>query len=136
MLPSRQSSSGRSPRSSRSKRGETAIDRKQSALVEKEEQLRKQQEKLKQLIEDAPRMREEQARRRREELASDTRLTSRRSLGDRRYNVSAVAISPSFGTRRLRSEKRDGKLLFVFLCVVLMVLVYWICQLFAPHFAR
>ena len=114
----------------------TVLHRKQQALREKEEQLRAETEQLKQLIEDAPRLREEQARRRREELASDTRLTtSRTSLGDKRYEAS-VAGTANLGNRRLRREKRDGKLFFIFLCVVFVGLVVWIYQLVNTYLQR
>lgn len=129
-------SSRRTPNSRASKfakRGETALDRKQAALSETEKQLQLKTEQLKQLIDDAPRLREEQTRRRREQLAADTRLTSRRSLADPRHTLSAtITMNPSFGTRRLRSERRDGKLMFVFLCFVLTVIFYSIWA----HFAR
>ena len=113
----------------------TPLDRKQQALREKEEQLKEATEQLKQLIEEAPRRREEQARRRREQLASDTRLPSRTALVDKRYtyNASTVAESPLLGTRRLRSEKRDGKLFFVFLCVVFCGLAIWLWQLVSGY---
>ena len=104
------------------------LDRRQEALREKEEQLKQATEQLKQLIEEAPRRREEQVRRRREELAGDVRLPSRASLADKRFDSFAVA-NPAIGKRRLRSEKRDGKLFFVFLCVVFGGLLIWIYQL-------
>ena len=110
----------------------TPLDRRQQALREKEEQLKAATEQLKQLIEEAPRRREEQARRRREELAGDYRLSSRPSIPDKRHNAITRAES-SFGKRRLRSEKRDGKLFFIFLCVVFAGLMVWIYQLVWTH---
>ena len=145
-LPRRSSKSGKTSRILRPakpargtaanlERNATPLDRKQQALREKEEQLRAATEQLQQLIEDAPRRREEQARRRREELAGDTRLSSRTALIDKRYNVSTTADS-SLGKRRLRSEKRDGKLFFIFLCVVLGGLIVWIYQLVLSQLQR
>ena len=122
-----------SPRknSSRSARSATPLDRKQEALREKEEQLKQATEQLQRLISEAPRLREEQTRRRRAHLASDTRLT-KGALVDIRYNTTTTADS-SLGKRRLRSEKRDGKVLFIVLCVVFMILATWVFRLVATH---
>ena len=118
-----------SPRkkSSKSARSVTPLDRKQEALREKEEQLKQATEQLQKLISEAPRLREEQTRRRRAQLASDTRL-SKTALVDIRYNASASA-NPSLGKRPLRSERRVGKFLFLFLCVVLLSLVIWLSKM-------
>ena len=100
-------------------------------MREKEEQLKQAAEQLQKLISEAPRLREEQTRRRRAHLASDTRL-SKGALVDIRYNASTTADS-TLGNRRLRSEKRDGKFLFIFLCVILLALVIWISQMVMAH---
>jgi len=105
----------------------TPLDRKQQALREKEEQLREATEQLKKLIEEAPRRKEEQARRRREQIASDTRLPTRPAILDKRFDVS-VTMDSTLGSRPLRSEKRDGKLYFIFLCVVFIGLLIWLTQ--------
>ena len=118
-----------SDRQGKSRGGKTSpLDLKHQALRETEAKLRKHQEELERLIHEAPRLREEQTRRRREELAGDTRL-SRTSLVDKHaYHVSTMA-NPTFGQRRLRSEKRDGLWLFLFLITVLTSIVFWICRL-------
>ena len=114
----------------------TPLDHRQQALREKEEQLRAATEQLKQLIEDAPRRREEQMRRRREQLAGDTRLSgTRTALGDKRYDANVIT-NPSLGKRPLRREKRDGKLFFIFLCVVFAGLLVWIYQLISAYLQR
>ena len=88
---------------------------------------------MKRLIEEAPRIREEQTRRRREQLAADPRL-SRTTLVDKRaYHASVATADPTFGHRPLRSEQRDGRWLFVCLCFVLMVIVFWFCNQFMGH---
>lgn len=109
------------------KKSATPLDRKQQALRETEEQLRKQKEQLERMLHEAPRLREEQNRRRREEFATEPRL-SRTTLVDKHVYNSTVA-RPGFGSRRLRSEKRDGLYLFLFLIAVLASVVYWICHL-------
>ena len=122
-----------SKRSRPAKVAATSLDLRQQSLREKEEQLRKQEAELKRLIDDAPRIREEQTRRRREQLAADPRL-SRTTLVDKRTYKASVAADFGTSAPRLRSEKRDGKWMFIFLCGVLTVIVFWFCQFFVSHF--
>lgn len=125
LTPSRSPNSGKRGKPQKGSQSATPLDLKHQALRETEEKLRKAQEQLERLIHEAPRLREEQTRRRRAELAGDPRL-SRSSLVDKHaYHVSTVA-NPTFGQRRLRSEKRDGLYLFFFLIAVLVSIVYWI----------
>jgi len=115
-------------KSLKSAKSGTPIDRKHQALRETEEKLRKHQEQLERLIHSAPQIREEQTRRRREQFATEPSL-SRTTLVDKHaYHVSTMA-NPAFGRRRLRSEKRDGLYLFLFLIAVLVSIVFWIFQL-------
>jgi len=117
------------------KRGGTALDRNRAALSEKEKQLRMKSERLQALLQEAPRLREEADRRRHEVLAGDTRLAPvQTSLVDRRHQVSTASVERDFGTRRLRFEKRDGKLLFLFLCFLLLLLTYGIWQVLRHTF--
>jgi len=123
---------GKSPKhgktGKRSAKHATPLDRKHEALRETEEKLRKQKEQLERLIHEAPLLREEQTRRRREQFATEPRL-SRTTLVDKHvYHASAIS-NPAFGHRRLRSEKRDGLYLFLFLIAVLASVVFWICRL-------
>lgn len=104
------------------------IDRKQQALRETEEKLRRDKERLERLLKEAPRLREEQSRRRREEFAHDPRFTRSATMDRHVYN-SSIAGNPSFGRRPLRSEKRDGLYLFLFLVAILASIVFWICHL-------
>jgi len=128
LFPRQSPNSGNQGKPFKGSKNGTPLDRKHQALRETEEKLRKHQEQLERLIHEAPRLREEQTRRRREELASDTRL-SRTGLVDKHvYHVSTMA-NPAFGQRRLRSEKRDGLYLFLFLIAVLASIVFWICRL-------
>lgn len=128
MLFPRQSPNSDRQGKSRGGKNTSPLDLKHQALRETEAKLRKHQEELERLIHEAPRLREEQTRRRREELAGDTRL-SRTTLVDKHaYHVSTMA-NPAFGQRRLRSEKRDGLYLFLFLIAVLTSIVVWICRL-------
>ncbi|MEI6351455.1 MAG: hypothetical protein WCP06_10155 [Verrucomicrobiota bacterium] len=122
-----------SPKRSRpAKAAATSLDLRQQSLREKEEQLLKKEAELKRLIDDAPRLKEEQTRRRREQLAADPRL-SRTTLVDKRRYHASVTADGAVGGRRLRSEKRDGKWMFIFLCALLTVIVFWFCQFFISH---
>jgi len=120
--------SGKPGKAKKSAKGGTPLDRKQQALHETEAQLRKKKEQLEQLIQDAPKLREEQTRRRREQFASDPHL-SRTTLMDKHAHHVSTMANPGFGRRRLRSEKRDGVWLFLFLIIVLACIVYWIFRL-------
>lgn len=100
----------------------TPLDAKQKALLETEAQLRSRTEELERLIESAPKRREELERKRREEvLVGNQTLFSGAALRDRRYDV-AVADTPPVSSRRLRSERRDGRFLFLVLLFVLLAL--------------
>lgn len=118
---------GKPGKSKKNTRTGTPLDRKQQALREAEEKVRRDKEKLERLLQEAPRLREEQTRRRREQFAQDPRFTRSATL-DRHVYHSSVA-NPTFGHRRLRSEKRDGLYLFLFLVAILASIVYWICHL-------
>lgn len=126
--PTPKASASKPSRAKGSAKSATPLDRRQQALRDKEEQIRRQQEELERLIHEAPKMREEKTRRRREALAADPRLSRTALIDKRRYDVAITADRP-LGSRRLRSEKRDGQFLFLFLCMVLASLVFWIAKL-------
>jgi hypothetical protein len=128
LQPRRRPTPSRPARGKGSPKSATPLDRKQQALRDKEDQLRRQQEELERLIHEAPKMKEEKTRRRREALAADPRLSRTALIDKRRYDV-AITADRALGTRRLRSEKRDGQFLFLFLCLVLASLVIWIAKL-------
>lgn len=104
----------------------TPLDRRQQALREAEEKLRQDQARLERLILEAPQKREETSRRRREQLSSDPRLSRSAPMDKHVYHATA---NPAFGHRKLRSEKREGLYLFLFLIAVLASIVFWICHL-------
>ena len=113
---------------SKSAKNATPLDRRQAAIRDAEEKLHKRKEQLERLILEAPKLREEQERRRREQFATEPRL-SRTALVDKHVYHAETVANPSFGRRRLRSEKRDGLYLFLFLIAVLASVVFWICRL-------
>src|SRR3954468_11463615 len=93
------------------------IDEKARALAEQEAQLRAQMESVQKLIEEAPKIAEEQRKLRREELINrasrtEARSGSRAALPDRRFEANVAAPAQR---RRLRAERRQGRLTFFFL---------------------
>ncbi len=121
----------RSNPSSKPPKTSSSLDRKQQALREKELQLQKKKEQLNQLINEAPQRREEYAERRRRRLASDSSLAPK-PLGDKRYEAVVTTETP-IGQRMLRAEKRDGKLVFLVLCAVLVMVLIWVTRLVMSH---
>ncbi|HWL53053.1 MAG TPA: hypothetical protein VNQ90_11500 [Chthoniobacteraceae bacterium] len=121
----------RSNHSSKPSKASSSLDRKQQALREKELQLQKKKEQLNQLINEAPQRREEYAERRRRRLASDSSLAPK-PLGDKRYEATIAGEMP-MGRRMLRTEKRDGKLVFLVLCAVLVMVLIWVTRLVMSH---
>lgn len=117
---------GKPGKSRISAQSKTALDVKQQALREKEEKLRLHQLQLERLIHEAPKMKEEQARRIREQRAHDPRLSNTVIMDKHAYHVSTMA---NLGRRPLRSEKREGLFLFLFLIAVLASIVFWIFRL-------
>ena|SRR5438270_7206673 len=106
----------------------TPLNVKQDELAQREVQLRDEMQKLERMIADAPRIAEEKTRRQREELL--TRATEGRSrldasvaLRDRRWGDEG-----SLGGRRgsLRKERREGRIVFVVLMIVLAGAVLWL----------
>jgi hypothetical protein len=105
------------------------IDEKARALAEQEAQLRAKMESCQKLIEEAPKLAEEQRKLRREELINrasrtEARHGSRAALPDRRFGYEANVAAPA-QRRRLRAERRQGRLTFFILLLTLAGLVSW-----------
>ena len=96
----------------------TSLDRKQAALRQAEEEVRRKKENLERLISDAPRRREEVARRLRDEYNRDSRFVPPEDI-----------ILRTRTSRRLRSERYEGRWLFLLLVGVLGAIVVWIIKL-------
>ena len=112
----------------------TTLDQKQQELALQETALRDQMEKLERMISEAPRVAEETTRRQREELlqrASEGRgrLDVSVALQDKRYGDDGFD-----GRRRgsLRKERREGRIVFLVLVILLTALVIWLVSHF--HF--
>jgi len=107
----------------------TPLDARRRSLAEEEAKLREQMEQNQKLIEDAPKIARERARQRSEELITratrtDARPGSRAALIDRRFYEVNVAAPAQH--RRLRSERRQGRLLFFLLLLLFCAAIFWL----------
>jgi hypothetical protein len=110
----------------------TPLNQKQQELALQETAVRDQVEKLERMIAEAPRVAEETTRRQREELlqrASEgrSRLDVSVALQDKRYGDDSID-KPRRGS--LRKERREGRIVFLVLVIVLTAVVIWL----ASHF--
>ena len=116
----------------RSPKPGTPVDDKQQELARRESQLREEMQKLERMIADAPRVAEETSRRQREALLArategGSRLDVSIALQDRRYRDGGAYN----GRRRsLRKERREGRIIFLVLVVVLAAAVLWLVSHF------
>jgi hypothetical protein len=112
----------------RSSRSASTLDQSKQDLARRESELRDQMEKLERIIADAPRVAEEMTRQQREELltrASEgrSRLDASVALQDKRYGDDAgSARRPG----ALRKERREGRIVFILLMIILVALVIWL----------
>jgi hypothetical protein len=111
----------------------TPLNQKQQELALQETAVRDQVEKLERMIAEAPRVAEETTRRQREELLE------RASEGRGRLDVSVALQDKRYddgfdGRRRgsLRKERREGRIVFLVLVILLTALVIWLVSHF--HF--
>ena len=111
----------------RSPNSGTPLTEKQQELARRESELREKMQKLQRVIAEAPRRAEERSRQEREELLQrargDSRLNVSMTLEDRRYGDSD-GYSPRRGA--LRKERREGRIVFVLLVIVLAAAVLWL----------
>ncbi len=106
---------------------ESPLDAKKREIAEQEARNRAEMEKCQKVIEGAPERAEKLAQAKRDELTARASQTDRRrasstSLPDSRYTMEANAAAP----RRLRAERRQGRLHFFLLLLVLLGLTYWL----------
>jgi len=107
-------------------RSTTTLDQTKEQLAQQESELRDQMQKLEKMIAEAPRLAQEVERRQREELltrASEgrNRLDVSIALHDKRYETGVEQPRGS-----LRKERREGRIVFLVLVVVLAAAVIWI----------
>ena len=106
----------------------TTLDQSKEALARQESELRAQMQKLEQVIEQAPRVAEELSRRQREELLrraneGGARLDVSLTLQDKRFRDSSSDSRPHGA---LRKQRREGRIIFVLLVIVLSLVVIWL----------
>lgn len=117
-----------------SKRSASPLDAEQKSLAAQEEKVRREVEKLESMIKDAPRRAEELKRRKQEELMMRTAYASPRidsrpmSLVDKRYEVHTAAMPRR--RRTLKSERRQERLKFFVLFVILVLVAIWLYSTF------
>lgn len=116
--------------SGKSGKSGSPLDDRQRKLLAEQEKVRQKMEQLSRVIEEAPRIKEELARARRDELLTDRstrahhRLNST-TLVDHRYSEFAGG-TPSRARRPLKAERRQTRLMFFGLLLLLFVLVVWL----------
>src|ERR1700720_2285189 len=109
-------------------RSASTLDQTKQDLARRESELRDKMEKLERMIADAPRVAEEMTRQQREELltrASEgrSRLDASVALQDKRYgDDGGSARRPG----ALRKERREGRIVFILLMIMLVALVIWL----------
>jgi len=108
----------------------TPLDAQARALAEREAKVRAAMQKYEKLIEEAPKIAKQRAQAEREAVirrASHTerRLSSRAALPDRRfgYEVNVAVVAKR---RRLRIERRQGRLTFFVLLLVFALVLCWV----------
>ena len=106
----------------------TPLNDKQQELALRESQLRDQMQKLERMIQEAPMVAQERSRQQREEILSrategGSRLDVSIALQDRRYRDGGAYNRPR---RALRKERREGRIVFLVLVVVLAAAVLWL----------
>lgn len=106
----------------------TALDAQQRALKEEERKIKERMAKCQKLVEDAPRIKAERDREKREELIRRSARTVRhpgggKSLPDRRFEVNVAAPAQQ---RRMRAERRQGRLMFFVLLLTLAAAVSYL----------
>ena len=106
----------------------TPLNAKQQELALRESQLRDEMQKLERMIQEAPIVAQERTRQQREEILSrategGNRLDVSIALQDRRYRDGGAYNRPR---RALRKERREGRIVFLVLVVVLAAAVLWL----------
>jgi hypothetical protein len=119
------------PRSSKAGKSGGPLDERQRQLLEEQEKLQQKMAQLNRVIEEAPRIKAERVRARRDELLVDRstrahhRLNST-TLADHRYGDFAAGAPSRARRRPLKAERRQTRLIFFGLLLLLFVLVVWL----------
>ena len=117
-------------RKSDPEKAESPLDAKMREVAEREAKNRAQMEECQQVIKDAPQRAKKIAEARREELIAraahtETRRGNPAALHDRWRTMEVNAAAPA-QHKRLRVERRQGRLLFFALLFTLLGVGYWL----------
>lgn len=108
----------------------TPIRAKKEALDAEQDLLRTRMRQLEVLIEEAPEKKKKQAEERREKLiriaSRSTRPINTETLVDRRYETTVAAALPRGRRKSLKSERRQARLTFFVLVILLALLSLWV----------
>ena len=115
----------------RPSKSSTPLDDRQRKLLEEQEKVRQRVEQLNRVIEEAPRIKAERLKTQREELLTDRstrahhRLNST-TLADTRFEQFNGRPPNRTHRRPLKAERRQTRLIFCGLLLVLFLLVVWL----------
>jgi len=115
----------------RSSKSATPLTAKQQELALRENELREKMEKLERMIAEAPRVAQEKMRQQQEEVlarasAEGNRLDVSMSLRDLRHLDGGRPSATRRGS--LRKERREGRIIFLVLVLVLAAAVIWLAS--------
>ena len=115
----------------RPSKSSTPLDDRQRKLLEEQEKVRQRMEQLNRVIEEAPRIKAERVRAQRDQLLvdrstrNDHRLNSNtNTLADTRFD--RARERPTARRRTLKAERRQTRLIFFGLLLLLFLLVIWL----------
>ena len=117
-------------RKSDAQKAESPLDAKMREVAEREAKNRAEMEECQQVIKDAPQRAKKIAEARREELITraartETRRGNPAALPDR-WRTMDVNVAAPAQHKRLRAERRQGRLLFFALLFTLLGVGYWL----------
>lgn len=109
---------------------ESPLDARKREIAEQEAQNRAARERCEKVIQEAPERAEKIAKARREEVIARANRTDRRrespaALPDRWRTLEVNAAAPA-RHKRLRAERRQGRVLFFLLLLTLLGVAYWL----------
>lgn len=106
------------------------VDTKQKALLEQQEKLRQKMQQLERFVEEAPRLKKKVEERHREELVFRSTQSGRRVDAPARLGRQFNAITTTMGRtpRSLKRERREARLTFFVLFLVLIGSLLWLAK--------
>jgi len=118
----------------RNNKSDSPLDSRQRKLNEEAEKLKQREAQLNRVIEEAPRIKAERVKAQREELLMDRSIRNHRlnssTLVDSRYDQLGARPAPRPRRKALKAERRQTRLIFFGLLLMLAVLVVWLLSVF------